>query len=71
MTSLVQYSLSDGVATITLDDGKRNALSAEMVRPKAGIRETHKFPHLPGLAWLAGMLNLERGGALSCPCIRG
>ena len=32
MTSLVQYSLTDGVATITLDDGKRNALSAEMVR---------------------------------------
>lgn len=28
--NLVNYSLSDGIATITLDDGKRNALSPQM-----------------------------------------
>lgn len=32
MTDLVQYSLANGVATIQLDDGKRNALSPEMFR---------------------------------------
>lgn len=32
MTDLVHYSLEDGVATIQLDDGKRNALSPEMFR---------------------------------------
>lgn len=31
MTDLTTYSLDDGVATITLDDGKVNALSAEML----------------------------------------
>lgn len=30
MDNLVNYSLANGVATITLDDGKRNALSPEM-----------------------------------------
>jgi enoyl-CoA hydratase len=30
MTDLVDYSLANGVATIQLDDGKRNALSPEM-----------------------------------------
>ena len=29
---LVSYSLADGVATITMDDGKRNALSPEMFK---------------------------------------
>jgi enoyl-CoA hydratase len=29
---LVRYSLADGVAALTLDDGKRNALSPEMLR---------------------------------------
>ena len=29
---LLNYTLADGVATITLDDGKRNALSPEMFR---------------------------------------
>ena len=29
---LVDYSLADGVATLTLDDGKRNALSPKMLR---------------------------------------
>ncbi len=32
MTDLVDYSLANGVATIQLDDGKRNALSPEMLR---------------------------------------
>jgi enoyl-CoA hydratase len=32
MTDLVKYSLANGVATIELDDGKRNALSPEMFR---------------------------------------
>ena len=32
MADLVHYSLAGGVATITLDDGKRNALSPEMLR---------------------------------------
>ena len=32
MTNLVHYSLANGVATIVLDDGKRNALSPEMFR---------------------------------------
>jgi enoyl-CoA hydratase len=31
MTSLTTYDLSDGVATITMDDGKVNALSVEML----------------------------------------
>ena len=31
MSSLVSYSLNEGVATITLDDGKRNALSGDMI----------------------------------------
>ena len=32
MTDAVQYSMSDGVATIRIDDGKRNALSPEVLR---------------------------------------
>ena len=33
MTSeFVQYSLTDGVATMRIDDGKRNALSPEVFR---------------------------------------
>ncbi len=32
MADLVHYRLADGIATITLDDGKRNALSPEMFR---------------------------------------
>jgi enoyl-CoA hydratase len=32
MADLVHYSLANGVATIQLDDGKRNALSPEMLR---------------------------------------
>lgn len=32
MSELVRYSLDSGIATITLDDGKRNALSPEMFR---------------------------------------
>jgi enoyl-CoA hydratase len=32
MADLVHYSLDNGVATIQLDDGKRNALSPEMLR---------------------------------------
>ncbi|MBM4195671.1 MAG: crotonase/enoyl-CoA hydratase family protein [Gammaproteobacteria bacterium] len=32
MTTLVHYSLADGIATLTLDDGKRNALSPAMFR---------------------------------------
>src|SRR6056297_562690 len=32
MTDLIHYRLSNGIATITLDDGKRNALSVEMIR---------------------------------------
>lgn len=32
MTSLVQYSLDSGIATLRLDDGKRNALSPEMLK---------------------------------------
>ena len=32
MADLVAYSLANGVATIQLDDGKRNALSPEMLR---------------------------------------
>ncbi|HXA46043.1 MAG TPA: crotonase/enoyl-CoA hydratase family protein [Burkholderiaceae bacterium] len=32
MADLVHYSLANGVATIQLDDGKRNALSPEMFR---------------------------------------
>ncbi len=31
MTDLVHYALEDGVATLTLDDGKRNALSPAMI----------------------------------------
>jgi len=31
-TELVQYSLQDGVATVRIDDGKRNALSPEVLR---------------------------------------
>jgi hypothetical protein len=30
MTGVVHYSLTNGVANIQLDDGKRNALSSEM-----------------------------------------
>lgn len=32
MTSGIHYQLADGIATIRLDDGKRNALSPEMFR---------------------------------------
>lgn len=32
MTEIVSYSLANGVATIQLDDGKRNAMSPEMFR---------------------------------------
>lgn len=32
MADLVHYSFADGIATIQLDDGKRNALSPEMLR---------------------------------------
>ena len=31
-TELVQYALADGIATVTMDDGKVNALSSEMLR---------------------------------------
>ena len=31
-TELVQYSLQDGVATVRIDDGKRNALSPQVLR---------------------------------------
>ena len=31
MTELVRYALNDGIATLTLDDGKRNALSPDMI----------------------------------------
>jgi enoyl-CoA hydratase len=30
MSTLVTYRTEDGIATITMDDGKRNALSAQM-----------------------------------------
>jgi enoyl-CoA hydratase len=32
MTSSIKYALLDGIATITLDDGKRNALSPQVFR---------------------------------------
>ena len=31
MTDLVNYALSDSVATITMDDGRANALSPDMI----------------------------------------
>ena len=36
MPDLTQYELADGIATITLDDGKANALSRTMLRELAG-----------------------------------
>ena len=40
MTDLVSYELSDGVATITMDDGKANALSHTMFDQLSGAFDT-------------------------------
>jgi enoyl-CoA hydratase len=37
MDGLVEYAISDGVASVTMDDGKVNALSLEMLGAVAGL----------------------------------
>jgi enoyl-CoA hydratase len=60
MGSLVEYRRADGVATITMDDGKKNALSLEMFTQLGAAFDRAEADRVPVV--LTGRENVLSGG---------
>jgi enoyl-CoA hydratase len=66
MTELLNYALDDGIATITMDDGKVNALSADMLGQLLGALDQAERDE--SLVVLTGRESTFSGGFdLRCP----